>query len=220
MSTKSFLGPPQPPGRKRVIRGSAKKFAVSSQKRERLSHSAWVKRTVERALVELLPHGGSGLPEERVDPSKPRHTDLPADLASTAYRPDARARAILKGVVVAQTILKSAGGAFELEDVRTLLMGVSRQAISKRVADGSLIAVPGPQGRRVYPTVQFNPGGTIVDGLKAVQDALPTRNAWTVLSFLAEPESRLGGRAPIELLREGNVDLVVEAARRYGEQGA
>jgi hypothetical protein len=39
------------------------------------------------------------------------------------------------------------------------------------------------------------------------------------LNFLARPNDRLG-RKPIDALREGNVQLVVEAASRYGEEGA
>lgn len=202
MKTKSFFAPPQPPSRLRIVRGLGKTFAVVSKK---------------RLLVPRSPARKGSMAKDAVGD---RRRSGALDFVTEAYLPDARARAILKGVVIAHEVLKDAGGAFELEQVRALLGGVSRQAVSKRVADGSLLAVPGPNGRRVYPTLQFNPGGTIVEGLKAVQDALPTRNAWSVLSFLAEPEGRLGGRTPIEWLRAGNVDMVVEAARRYGEQGA
>jgi hypothetical protein len=53
-----------------------------------------------------------------------------------------------------------------------------------------------------------------------VQEALPTRNPWTVLNFLIQSDDRLNGRRPIDVLKEGKVDLAVEAARRMGEQGA
>jgi hypothetical protein len=137
-----------------------------------------------------------------------------------AFEPDARSQAVLQGVRIAQDDLKAAGGAYDLEDVRTLLHGVSRQAVDKRVQEGSLLAVPGPSNRRCYPTLQFNRDGSVVVGLKDVQDALPVESPWAVLNFLARPDDRLGGRKPIDALREGNVELVVEAANRYGEQGA
>ena len=100
------------------------------------------------------------------------------------------------------------------------MRGVSRQAIDKRVQEGSLLAVPGPSNRRSYPTVQFHPDGTVVDGLKVVCDALPTSNPWTILNFLVQPDDRLRGRKPIDVLKQGKIDLVVEAARRVGQQGA
>ena len=137
-----------------------------------------------------------------------------------AFKPDARSQAIIEGVRIAQEDLRSAGGAYDLDQVRGLLRGISRQAVSKKVLDGSLLAVPGPSNRQSFPTLQFNRDGTMVQGLGAVREALPTRNPWTVLNFLANPDDRLGGRKPIDVLRSGDVDTVVEAARRMGEQGA
>lgn len=138
----------------------------------------------------------------------------------SAFEPDARSRAMLEGVRIAQQDLRDAGGAYDLDEVRTLMRGVSRQAIDKRVQDGSLLAVPGPSNRRSYPTLQFNRDGTIVPGLKGVREALQTSNSWTVLNFLSHPDVRLGSRKPIELLKSGKLDRVLEAARRHGEQGA
>jgi hypothetical protein len=143
-----------------------------------------------------------------------------AVINQTAFEPDARSLAILEGVRIAQEDLQEAGGAYDLEQVRTLMRGVSRQAVDKRVQEGSLLAVPGPSNRRSYPTLQFNSDGTVVDGLKAVSEALPTRNPWTILNFLAQPDDRLSGRKPIDMLKEGKISLVVEAAQRMGLQGA
>lgn len=138
----------------------------------------------------------------------------------TAFEPDARSRAMLEGVRIAQEDLRDAGGAYDLEQVRTLMRGVSRQAVDKRVQEGSLLVVPGPSNRRSYPTLQFNHDGSVVPGLKDVRDALKTSNPWTILNFLSHQDARLDGRKPIELLKAGQVDLVLEAARRHGEQGA
>lgn len=138
----------------------------------------------------------------------------------SAFEPDARSRALLEGVRVAQEDLRDAGGAYDLDEVRTLMRGVSRQAIDKRVQDGSLFAVPGPSNRRSYPTLQFNRDGTVVPGLKAIREALQTSNSWTLLNFLSHPDVRLGNRKPIDFLKSGKLDLVLEAARRHGEQGA
>ena len=139
---------------------------------------------------------------------------------SAAFQPDARARSILRGRQMARHDIAAAGGTYDLDDVRGLLGDISRQAVDKRVREGSLIAVSGPKNRRRYPTVQFETNGTVVAGLREVQAALPTRNPWAVLNFLVRPEARLEGSPPIALLRQGRVAEVVEAARRMGEQGA
>lgn len=143
-----------------------------------------------------------------------------ATLARDAYQPDARALALLRGVETAQQDLREAGGAYTLEQVRLLLQGISRQAVDKRVQDGSLLAVPGPGNRRAYPTLQFLNDGSIVAGLKAVRQALGSANPWFLLNFLSRPDERLNGKKPIDLLRRGETDIVLEAARHNGLQGA
>jgi hypothetical protein len=135
-----------------------------------------------------------------------------------AFEPSARSQALLEGIRIAQQDLRAAGGTYDLDQVRALLHGISRQRVVRRVKDHTLLAVPGPSNRHAYPTVQFMPDGTVVEGLKPVLEALPTRNPWAALNFLVQPDHRLGGRAPIELLKAGEVAKVVDAARRVGCQ--
>ena len=139
---------------------------------------------------------------------------------ATAFAPNARSRALLHGARIAQDDLREAGGAYDLDQVRTLLHGVSRQRIDRRVKDRTLLAVPGPSNRRLYPTVQFNHDGSVVAGLKPVLEVLPTQNPWSALNFLVRPDHRLDGCKPIDLLKLGQVDRVVAAAQFMAEQGA
>lgn len=150
--------------------------------------------------------------------ARPRRSSA-AGIDAAAFQPDARARALLRGLQIAADDLRASGGAFDLKQVQTVLHGVSRQRVDKMVRDGSLLAVPGPSNRRHYPTVQFQADGSVVPGLKAVHAALPTQNPWAVLNFLVQPDDRLGGRAPIALLKAGDVAAVVDAARAMGQQG-
>jgi hypothetical protein len=150
---------------------------------------------------------------------KAAKANLDSSIDKQAFEPDARSRALLRGVKVAQDDLRASGGAYDLQAVRTLMRGVSRQRIDKQVRDGSLLAVPGPSNRRYYPTVQFQADGTVVKGLKAVREVLPTRNPWAILNFLVQPDFRLNGRKPIELLKAGEIGDVVDAARSMGQQG-
>jgi len=144
----------------------------------------------------------------------------PSAIDESAFRPGARARALLQGARLVEKDLQDSGGAFGLEEVRRLLHGVSRQAIHKRVQDGSLLAVPGPSNRSVYPVAQFGDDGAPVEGLRDVRRALGTKSPWMVLNFLVTGEPRLGGRKPIDLLKAGRLEPVLNAARRAGVQGA
>jgi hypothetical protein len=136
-----------------------------------------------------------------------------------AFRLDARSRALLRGKEIALQDIKAAGGAFTLEEVCQILGQVSRQVIERRVREGRLLAVPGPSNRRVYPAIQFRADGQVLPGIKDVLHALPTENPQAVLNFLVNSDHRLDDRKPIDLLKAGQTDLVVQAAANLATQG-
>jgi hypothetical protein len=179
-------------------------------------------RSVARSMAERIQSDGFvvRMAEAEAAPQETLRTDAKTEIDRSAFEPDARSKAVLLGIRIAQSDLKAAGGAYDLEEVQALLNGVTRQAVDKRVQEGSLLAVPGPSNRRRYPTLQFDRSGALIEGLKEVQAALPVESPWAVLNFLAREDDRLSGRRPIDLLREGYLTLVVDAARRFGEQGA
>ncbi len=171
----------------------------------------------KRLLVR--PNKQPAIARKKSFPSK-SEGDALLEISDAAFAPGPRAKALIKGIEIAQEDLRSSGGAYDLEQVRKLLHDVSRQRVDKRVREGSLLAVPGPSNKRRYPTIQFMEDGTVVEGLQMVRIALPTKNDFAILNFLIHPDQRLGNRKPIDLLKAGEVNLVVEAARRVGEQGA
>jgi hypothetical protein len=149
-----------------------------------------------------------------------RRTDEVSPLIEeSAFQPGPRARALLRGAEAIAADLKAADGTFDLEAV-CRLTHLTRQAIHKQVSDGRLLAVPGPSNRNVYPVTQFNSDGRPVEGLKEVRDALGSRSPWMLLNFLVNADARLGNRKPIDLLRAGKLEAVLEAAGRVGLQGA
>jgi hypothetical protein len=158
-------------------------------------------------------------PDKAAFPSKSEVPLLPT-ISESAFALSPRAKALLRGRDIVEQDLRSSGGSFDLEEVRRLMHGVSRQRIDRRVREGSLLAVPGPSNKRHYPAIQFTDDGTVVEGLQAVREALPTKNGFAILNFLIHPDRRLANRKPIDLLKAGEIDLVVEAARHLGEQGA
>jgi len=143
-----------------------------------------------------------------------------AQINEEAYKPDARARAILRGRSFAAADLGAAGGAYTVDEVRALLNNVSRQALDKRVKEGALLAVPGPGGTRRFPTAQFDGYGGLVKGLKDVQKALGFSSPWAVLNFLVNENDYLNRRRPIDALRQGEIEPVITAATSIGVQGA
>jgi hypothetical protein len=129
------------------------------------------------------------------------------------------AAARLRGLQAKLDLLERAGGTLQPREVAALLR-MSRQAVGKRRAAGTLLGVS--LGRRgyEYPAGQFVDGG-VVEGLAEVLSAFDDDvEAWMRLAFLVTANDALDGEMPLDVLRRGEVDAVVRAARIHGGHGA
>jgi hypothetical protein len=124
----------------------------------------------------------------------------------------------LRGIEAKRRIVRKEGGLLSAERVGEILT-MSRQAVEKRRKAERLIGVS--LGRRGfgYPAWQFSERGTL-PGLETVLDALKSHDGWTKLAFFTSENTATGGRKPLDVLRVGEMDKVLAAARTYGEQGA
>jgi hypothetical protein len=135
--------------------------------------------------------------------------DEPLDATGLA---ESVAWAEMESQSVHQEILRDSVGVAEAAD-RT---GRSRQSIERLRRTRRLLGFRvGPQWR--YPEWQFSrdvPGG-VIPGLNEVIRVLGLSPAGAAF-WLLKPAERLGGRPPIELLRQLQTSLVVELAREQG----
>lgn len=168
----------------------------------------------------------SDLTNERIDEATAAPTDQLVFLEALSSVPwaselateDPILAAKLRGLELRKEMLKIAGGALTSERVAEVL-DVSRQAVDKRRAANQLLALT--QGKRgySYPGFQFEDGKTL-RGLEDVLAQLRSLDPWMQLRFFTSLHERLGQKTPIEALRKGKVEDVINAARGYGEQGA
>lgn len=116
-----------------------------------------------------------------------------------------------------EALLERAGGSLSLTQAAKLL-GVSRQALHKRIAAGTALGMM--VGNEIaVPKLQFSEKGgghEILPGLGTVTKLFKDSEAgpWMALQFLAELDPNLG-KSPIEALRAGDERLVEQAARAY-----
>lgn len=92
--------------------------------------------------------------------------------------------------------------------------GVSRQAISKAVTDGRLIACQLDGGAWVYPTWQFSDTGAVHSGLLTLWSILRAEaDPWTCAVWLRSPQPDFGGRTAVDMVVESEPidDLLVVA---------
>ena len=113
-------------------------------------------------------------------------------------------------------LVERSGGVLTLRDAAARL-GITKQALQKRIhASAALGMMIGD--RIVVPALQMTTeGGTtrILAGMDKVTQAFAEAGAtgWCALQFLVDPDPNLEGHLPVDLLREGRVQEVVQAAR-------
>jgi hypothetical protein len=118
---------------------------------------------------------------------------------------------------VSEALLERAGGSLSLTQA-TKLLGVSRQALHKRIAAGTAlgmmigneIAVPKLQFCEKDGRQEILPGVGTVTKLFKDNEAGP----WMALQFLVDSDPNLE-KSPIDALRAGDERLVEQAARAY-----
>jgi hypothetical protein len=91
------------------------------------------------------------------------------------------------------------------------LMKIERQAVDQRRARGELLALQGSKRGYRYPRWQGEP--RLWRTLPPVLVLLQDENPWDVFAFLQGRYPALGGRTPIDLLREGKKETVMDFAR-------
>ncbi len=176
-----------------------------------------------RLLAELTPAGSELLRISQYDRLKAftemaRHVGLIADQIGHAVRLLGETKSAVPPPApdeqfahLRAELLEKAGGGLTLTEAAALL-GMSRQAVHKRIKAGTVLAMMNG-AELVLPRGQFTPAG-IVPGLSAVLAPFKVAGAWSALQFLVEPDPNLAG-IPLRALTEGRIAAVVDAAKAY-----
>ncbi|MGW0041893.1 hypothetical protein [Rhodococcus sp. NPDC003348] len=92
---------------------------------------------------------------------------------------------------------------------------VSRQAVNKAVAAGTVIACRLADGQWVYPTWQFTAEGTAHPHLITLWKLLrAAADPWTCAVWLRSPQPGLGDRSAVDWVTDGHpIDTALELAR-------
>jgi hypothetical protein len=137
-------------------------------------------------------------------------------LADDPDRSESILRSSVDRLFASSTWEATIGPVYDVDGVARLIGGgapVTRQAVSKR----RLLALKTGSGRVVYPAFQFNEDGSVVDGVADVLKLIePTQlSSWTIAAWFVSPEDGIEGMQPIEALRSGGRDAVLQVARRW-----
>jgi hypothetical protein len=166
-------------------------------------------RFSEREAAELLQRSTSSysLLLELVSSSAP----------GAAPAPDTLILARLRGKARFMEMLHEEGGYVGAPGAMQLL-GITRQALSKRRKTGGVLGVPMTEREYVYPVWQFK-DGRVRTGIPQTLRALPS-DGRTQLRFFLLPHPGLGGVRPLDALKAGRLEEVLDAAAAEGKQVA
>ncbi|NJK56797.1 MAG: DUF2384 domain-containing protein [Pleurocapsa sp. SU_5_0] len=151
-----------------------------------------------------------------------RHSESSDDefvklLSDQEYVPEERKRLHIQNVINSfnyrRELLKDT---VDVNQVMEILGYDSRQAPLNRLKAGSLIAIKDNQ-KWWFPLWQFdaNTSDGIIDGLSRVLKALDCSNLAKV-SWLVNPNPYFANESPLEVLKTGDVERVVESAQSVG----
>lgn len=118
----------------------------------------------------------------------------------------AAAAVAANAVVESQRRLSERFGRFYTsETARGALHSITRQALNDRVKNHRLLRIETADGKSLYPELQFNGAGGLVEGLaKILKVLLPAAtDEWVVLYWLTAPLDDFDGRTAADVLRNG-----------------
>jgi hypothetical protein len=180
--------------------------------------SVTLKSIAQETLIRTIVDVTADLPDEALEGT--RGLGVLIDRLADRWLPTAvpLAKARLRGAVAMRALLGGDGGAWTVGEV-TKRLGISRQAVDKRRKAGRLLGVELPKRGVLYPAWQFSETGMLA-GIVEVLSALRDHDAWAQARFFTTENDRLAGKRPLDLLKQGKVERVVEAANVFGEHGA
>jgi hypothetical protein len=120
---------------------------------------------------------------------------------------------IAAGDVRKAELIEMAGGLLTSQAVASLL-NIPEQSIEERRKAGTIIAVKAGDDHG-YPACQFGLNG-MVPGLSEALAVMPMRADWMRLEWLLVADDALDGLSPLESLRVGCVEEVIDIARAQG----
>ena len=129
--------------------------------------------------------------------------------AGSVHAPASEARALLR---LSKPHMRARLQAADMATVKEAfgLVGLTPDAIKKRVAGGNLLGLKGAGLGLRLPRWQFSE--PMSSAMPKVMSGLGTRDPWSVLSFLESAHGALGGRTPRAAIEQGEAERVMALA--------
>jgi len=159
-------------------------------------------------------------PDKAIEAVTKRIEDLGGDVAA-AVETAAEANpgtAEIAFEAASNELLRRAGGALSLTEASERL-NVTRQRVHKRIQEGTMLGMHGPDGNLLIPAFQIEAGKDgerIMPGIEhAIRPFVKAgEGGWAALQWILDKDPNLA-TTPLKAIRAGRVDEVARAAQAY-----
>ena len=123
------------------------------------------------------------------------------------------------GRLLVQKMQAAEGGAWTAQELEERF-GLTPAALHKRRKEHRIVFWRDAKHRFHYPRWQFTETGALLPGIQEVLQTFRSTDEWRLISYFLAPREQLDGRAPLELLRAGEVAEVAAHARVHGAENS
>ncbi len=74
------------------------------------------------------------------------------------------------------------------------------------------------KGAFFYPRWQFTATGALLPGIQDLLQLFASRDEWRIMRYFLSPRVQLGNQRPLDLIRSGETDRLLEHARVHAEE--
>jgi hypothetical protein len=110
------------------------------------------------------------------------------------------------------------GGAWNGAELKTEPFKLSAATLHRRRKEHRIIYWRDARHEFHYPKWQFTPAGALLPGIQEVLEQFHSPDEWRVMSYFLGRRQQLGGRRPLDCLRQGEITTVLAHAQLHAEE--
>ncbi|MBI2924304.1 MAG: hypothetical protein HYY24_01215 [Verrucomicrobia bacterium] len=131
--------------------------------------------------------------------------------AHAGFDPEAAGRQLVEQMQAAE------GGAWTGAELQARF-GLTPAVLHRRRKEHRVVHWRDARHEFHYPQWQFTPAGALLPGVQEVLQTLHSDDEWRVMSYFLGQRRQLSDRRPLDLLREGEKEKVLEHARVQAQE--
>jgi len=199
-------------GAMNIVTATMKGFSSSSSRRELLEaarNAGYSGAEVQDAL-KIMGEARS-LKEVLIRPSRKVRRKIQFGEKTAMFNPHAAGRRLVEELQAAE------GGAWTGNQLHAFF-DLTPSTLHRRRKEHRIIYWRDALHEFHYPMWQFTPAGALLPGIQEVLELFKSQDEWRVMRYFLDPRTQLSDQRPLDLLRQGNSQKILEHAKIHVEE--